>query len=201
MNTTTGTTVEPAPAGTVQELTAQRERYENAIQQMEKHLRKGPDGKFQLTAKSAAEVGIDADLFTHLSNSLQSANQKIDRGELKAEEVGFSSQTRLPAARPATACAGRNLMLHYWWGVKIFVDECVTQSIESDLALAVGGTAIATTIAAALGVTAAAALPIGLVAGILGLAQRGIQAIDVMGSNHGVVFNVTWIAAFWIWHQ
>jgi hypothetical protein len=67
------------------------ERLDRAVRQMEKHVRKNPDGTFELKAKSAEEAGLDQEAFEQLRLSLEQGNQYVKDytklGKLRAEEV------------------------------------------------------------------------------------------------------------------
>ena len=63
------------------------EQYESAISQLESHIHRAADGTLRLDIQTGASLGIDPVIFADLQRSLEETNQKIRRGELKAEDV------------------------------------------------------------------------------------------------------------------
>ena len=64
-----------------------RKRLQQAIKQMERQVRKNPDGSFELKAKNAQEAGIDAEAFEQLRQSLEIGNQHVKAGKVRGVDV------------------------------------------------------------------------------------------------------------------
>ena len=86
----------------IEQQRANQERLERAIRQMERHIRKNPDGTFELKAKKADEIGIDEEAFEQLRLSLEQGNEYVKSGKLRAEEV------RATTGRPEDDAPGRS---------------------------------------------------------------------------------------------
>ena len=84
---------------------ANAERLERAIRQMERHVRKNPDGTFELTARSANEAGVDQEMYEQLHRSLERGNEfvkeSVKAGRLRADAV------RATTGRPEDDAPGR----------------------------------------------------------------------------------------------
>lgn len=84
---------------------ANEERLERAIRQMERHVRKNPDGTFELTARSPNEAGVDQEMYDQLRRSLEQGNEfvkaSVKAGRLRADAV------RATTGRPEDDAPGR----------------------------------------------------------------------------------------------
>lgn len=172
-----------------------RDEYEGAIAAIEQNLDRSPDGKFHLKVSDARKLGIRQDVFDHLRWSLERTNEMIAKGEVKVEAVRRHGDMQLAPRQAAAVCNGRDLLLTYWWGTKVYVNECLTQAIEHALAIGAGAVAIAGLL------SVIGAVPAAIVGGFLGIESEYIQLIDALGSGQGVIFNQPWVGPGWIWHQ
>jgi hypothetical protein len=132
---------EPAtPTPDVQhELEAMRQQQEArdaAIQRMEQYLYVTPDGTFALKVQNGAQIGVDAALFTELSQGMQQTNAQLrvgnlQLGQVKLDTPSLAEQRILDRVAPdeavtEAACTGRNGVDYYWWGYRAFYDSCNT---------------------------------------------------------------------------
>jgi hypothetical protein len=74
MAATAEMTLEMAPKE-VREAQARYDKVQKAIRQLEKHVRKEPNGKFELKVKNAKDAGVDPEIFDELKQSLELGNQ------------------------------------------------------------------------------------------------------------------------------
>jgi hypothetical protein len=72
---------------TVEEHKEKKDKLEKAIRQLEKHIKRNPDGTFELQVKSAQEANIDPEAFDQLQRSLEEGNKHIQSGKIRADEV------------------------------------------------------------------------------------------------------------------
>jgi hypothetical protein len=54
---------------------------------MERHVKKNPDGSFELQAKNAKDAGVDDEAFEQLRKSLERGNEQVKSGKVKGAEV------------------------------------------------------------------------------------------------------------------
>jgi hypothetical protein len=66
---------------------ANQAKFEKAVRQMERHVKKKPDGTFELTAKNAREAGVDEEEFKQLRASLERGNEQVRAGKVPGAEV------------------------------------------------------------------------------------------------------------------
>ena len=175
----------------------QQDKYEHAIRQLEQHIHV-KDGQLVLTIKHASELQLDPQVFDALRQSLNETNQLLQAGKITLDQVHLTLDAQPAPQRGFAvrgACAGRDLLLWFWWGTKTYVDECTTQELEGMLAVSAGAIAIA----GALSIIGA--VPSAVVAGFLGIEVGYMQFIDGLGGQQGVILNQPWIGPGWIWHQ
>jgi hypothetical protein len=162
-------------------------RLMKAVAAMRRHIavRNGrPD--FTLPARSthdaAARLGIDHSLFSHLYRSLK-MKKPLASQVTASRELEWESEL---------SCAGVTNLETTWWGVKLWLDECKTQTLVDALK---GGGVGAGAICAIIGLagTAGAASPICAVIAALGQALGfAVAAVDDSGGKSGVVLTWTW---------
>jgi exonuclease VII small subunit len=63
------------------------ERYEAAMSQLEKYIKRAQDGTFRLEIEDGKSIGVDPVVFEDLKRSLEETNRKIRQGELSPEQV------------------------------------------------------------------------------------------------------------------
>jgi hypothetical protein len=66
---------------------AKKDKLEKAIRQLEKHIRRNPDGTFELGVKNAQQANLDPEAFEQLRQSLEEGNKHIKAGKVRADEV------------------------------------------------------------------------------------------------------------------
>lgn len=71
----------------VQEQQKKKVEFDKAVREMEKHVRKNPDGTFTLDANSAREANVDPAAFDALKKSLDHTNDHVKSGRLKGKDV------------------------------------------------------------------------------------------------------------------
>jgi predicted nucleic acid-binding Zn-ribbon protein len=84
---------DPASNRRVQEAKAKKDKYERAIRQLEKHVRKISDGTFQLDIQNAQEAGVDPTAFADLKRAMEEGNKRIKAGEVQADHVQKTTDT------------------------------------------------------------------------------------------------------------
>lgn len=194
---------------------ATKDKFERAILLLDPYVHPQKDGTFTLDA-AAQQLDIEPDVFTHLTSSLEHGNAqaRLGRTQPQSGAISFLSGPGGPGPGnggnggpggsptpppPRKTCAGQDVLLTYWWGFKLYVDECLTQSLEKLLALAIAETGAAAAIAAILGVTPA--IPLVLISGILAADNQFLMYVDSLGASNGLIFNQTRLGPFWVWHQ
>ena len=188
----------------VQKMQEKKAKREHAIQEMEKHLSVAKDGTIVLGAKSATDIQVDPDSFNELSSSLQAVNHLLKIGQLRPTDIRLKTEMQSPmmASETVTAagtCNGVDYFGTYWWGMRLYVDECGTQDIINAIKLGASGAAA---LAAYLAWTGHPALILGLVSALLALSAGLLAWIDELGGYKGLEFSITWIfVASWFWHQ
>ena len=58
-----------------------------AIQKLERHVHRAPDGTFELKVNDAQAAGVDPVLFDELKRSLDETNRRLKSGELRQEDI------------------------------------------------------------------------------------------------------------------
>jgi len=186
-------------------------RHIHAIQEMEKHLSVAHDGTIVLDVKNASDIQVDPDSFNELSMSLQVVNHLLRTGMVQPSEIRLKTEMPLQSPLAAEAiitaagtCNGSDYLGKYWWGLRLYIDECITQDVVNGLKLGAAGAAVAAA-ALALGVPGVTTIPAGapaLVAALLLLGVAAITFVDGLGGNRGMEFAYTWIFNIsWFWHQ
>jgi hypothetical protein len=66
---------------------ANEAKFEKAVRQMERHVKKKPDGTFELDVKSGKDAGVDDQEFEQLRRSLERGNELVKGGKIKGAEV------------------------------------------------------------------------------------------------------------------
>ena len=66
---------------------ASEAKFEKAVRQMERHVKKNPDGSFELKVKNAKDAGVDDEAFEQLRKSLERGNEHVKSGKIKGGEV------------------------------------------------------------------------------------------------------------------
>lgn len=64
-----------------------KQKAEKAIQQLERHVHRAPDGTFELKVNDAQSAGVDPVLFDELKRSLDETNRRVKSGELRPGDV------------------------------------------------------------------------------------------------------------------
>ncbi len=188
----------------VQSLQEKKAKREHAIQEMEKHLSVAKDGTIVLNVKGPADIQVDPDSFKELSTSLQSVNQLVRTGQLRPSQIHLKTETQSPMmaesiVTAAGTCNGTDYFGVYWWGMRLYIDECVTQDVINAIKLGAAGAAA---VAAYLAWTAHPALLAALVAALLMLSAGLLGWVDELGGYRGLEFSVTWLfVVSWFWHQ
>ncbi len=188
----------------VQSMQDKKAKREHAIQEMEKHLSVAKDGTIELNVKGPTDIQVDADSFNELSASLQAVNQMLHKGQLQPSQIRLKTEAQPTAMTEAIitaagTCNGTDYFGIYWWGMRLYIDECVTQDVINGMKLGAAGVA---TVAAYLAWTAHPALVLGLAAAIILLSAGLLAWIDELGGYRGLEFSVTWLfVVSWFWHQ
>jgi hypothetical protein len=193
---------------------ATKDKFERAIILMDPYVHPQKDGTFTVDS-AALQLDIEPDVFTHLKSSLDHGNALTRLGRTQPQSAAISfiagpgsggpgggpggSPTPPPPQPPRKTCAGQDVLLTFWWGTKVYVDECLTLDIEKLLAVGVATAATGAAIATLLG--GIPGIPFAVIGGILGLDNAYITFIDTVGLNNGVIFNQPWIGPGWVWHQ
>lgn len=200
----------PSSQDRFQENLENKQTYEEAIIYIEQYLIVGEDGLFHLTI-DAKQVSIDRDLFEFLRSQVQETNKLIQDGELALEDIMLISTGRNIfgdhlalnnySNSMASSCAGWTGTIYTVVGPSYYFNECQTQAIQGMLWAGTGATGICAAIAGYLGV-APVALVCALAAGLGAIGAGAIQAIDGLGGNQGVFFQMSWSGdLLYIWHQ
>lgn len=190
-------------AADVQSMQDKKAKREHAIQEMEKHL-SVTNGTIVLNAKNAADIQVDPDSFTELTASLQAMNKMLKSGQLQPSQVRLKTETQSPVSTQSIVsvsgtCNGTDYFGTYWWGMRLYIDECVTQDAINAMKIGASGVA---TLAAYLAWTGHPSLVLGLAAAIIILSAGLVAWIDELGSYRGLEFSVTWLfIVSWFWHQ
>lgn len=71
----------------VAEQRASEAKFEKAVRQMERHVKKKGDGTFELKVNSAKEAGVEDRYFEELRQSLERSNELVKAGKIKGAEV------------------------------------------------------------------------------------------------------------------
>ena len=71
----------------VAEQRANQAKFEKAVREMERHVKKNPDGSFELKAKNAKDAGVDDEAFEQLRRSMECGNEHVKSGKIKGAEV------------------------------------------------------------------------------------------------------------------
>lgn len=188
----------------VQSMQDKKAKREHAIQEMEKHLSVAKDGTIVLGVKNPADIQVDPDSFNELSSSLQAVNHMLQTGQVRPNQIRLKTETQSPIMGEATitaagTCNGTDYFGTYWWGMRLYTDECGTQDIINAVKLGASGAAA---LAAYLAWTGHPALVLGLVSALLLLSAGLLAWIDELGGYRGLEFSVTWIfVVSWFWHQ
>lgn len=74
-----------------EEMIEQGKLYDSAMKKMEKHVQRNPDGTFTLNLSDGSSIGVDIITFTDLKRSLEVTNRMIRRGEIRPEDIVFST--------------------------------------------------------------------------------------------------------------
>lgn len=180
----------------------------DAVTKMEAHMTV-VDGAIIMDGVTALDLNIDQALFDELSSSLAKTNSLVKSGEVRIEQVNLN-RTSKPVVitgkqiNQVSACAGVNAYAVYWWGVQIWLNECLTQFLINSIWVGSGAAGVCTAIAAAVGasgVGAVVAVICGIVAGGFAMGAGALGAIDGLGGNHGLVIGRYWTGGGWFWHQ
>jgi len=164
-------------------------RLMRAVEAMKKHIAvRNGRLHFTLPARSAAEaaarLGIDPKLFSHLHRSIRHRNVRLARAVAMQgaapRRVTVSSEIQMEDG----TCAGVTKSETVWWGLRLWLDECKTQSLVSALKGAGSASAVC---AAAFGAEAA------LACGLIGVSGVLVDSIDKWGGNQGVILSWTWL--------
>jgi hypothetical protein len=191
MAATAEMTLEMAPKE-VREAQARYDKVQKAIRQLEKHVRKDPNGKFELKVKNAKDAGVDPEIFDELKQSLELGNQYAQQGLIQSNEI---AETTLEQGIGAQHASLTNHTHFYWWGVQIYMNDRTTHDLLAGIQ---ASTAAITTILVAVGVTAVFA-PV--IAAALFLLAGLVYMIDSWGGHRGIVISSTWIGGVTLWHQ
>lgn len=187
-----------------------KQAYEEAMIIMEQYLIVGDEGLLHLSMNIRQEE-INPDVFNLLRNQIQETNKLIRAGELSLDEIVLVSTGRNVLGAELTLseyssskvshCAGWTGIIYTAWGPRYYFNECHTQAIQGMLWAGTGGTAICAAIAAYLG-AAPVALICALAAGLGSIGAGAIQAVDGLGGNQGIYFQMSWTSQIlWMWHQ
>lgn len=77
----------------VRENQERKQKAEEAIQKLEHHIHKAPDGTLELRVNDAQSAGVDPVLFDELKRSLDETNRRLKSGELRPEDVRLTTTT------------------------------------------------------------------------------------------------------------
>src|SRR5688500_13270732 len=125
MAATAEMTLEMAPKE-VREAQARYDKYQKAIRQLEKHVRKVPNGKFELKVKNAKDAGVDPEIFDELKQSLELGNQYAQQGLVQSNEI---AETTLEQGIGAQHASPTNHTHTYWWGVQTYMNDVTTHDL------------------------------------------------------------------------
>jgi len=205
------TALTPAQTQQIQQMQAQMEMYQDAIQQMEAHIYLGRDKLLHLNVKSGDEIGIDPEIFAQLKAALDHTNDLLLERQINIGEVAFSNNRNIFGrevalqrvdsraiegfSSPGLSCAGRTTVRWHWYGPRWYLDECKTQALIGGIAMGAGAAAIASF----LGVN----IPADVIAGVLTFVGGWVVVVDGWGGNHGIWIQELWypVRFGWIGHQ
>jgi hypothetical protein len=135
----------------------------------------------------ASQLGVDPRMVSMMLKSLKKKNAR-----LRAARV---TQSELELEGPG--CAGRSAIETHWWGRQIWLDECQTKTLINTLkAGAAGGGGCAAVVPIPHVKAACAAL-----GAASGVSAYGLEAIDSLGGNQGIIIYWPWAGGAWPWHQ
>jgi hypothetical protein len=195
--------LERVPPKEVREAKAVHDRYQRAIRQLDKHVSKGREGRFELKVKNSKEAEIDEDLFQELKGSLELANEYLGKGIIPPEQVVVAEAdpqcdlvhgNEWGAEHRSTA----NHTHWHWWGVSVWANERTTHDLVDILGKAAGSAAVAGAVTAYFGVSTAVAA---LIAGAIFLLASLLFMVCSWGAHKGLYINVTWAGFAYVWHQ
>ncbi len=142
-------TLTPAQMQQMQEMQAKMEAYQEAAQRMEAHIHLGRDKLLHLDVKSGEEIGVDPEIFAQLKGALEHTNDLLIERQISIGEVAFSNNRNIFGrevalqrvdgnaiegfSTPGLSCAGWTGILPTWWGMRIYLNECDTQSLLNAL--------------------------------------------------------------------
>lgn len=176
----------------IRDAKADFDKCQRAIAQLDKHVKKGANGKFELKAKDAKEAGLDPDLFEEFKLSLQLGNEHGERGIVSAKDMAESATQ---GASVAALARPDNAFEVHWWGTRTYVNDATTHEFIAGAQKS--GAAIAAVLVA-FGVTAIVAAAIGAA---LFLMAGGLWMICAWGGHNGVQIDRTWSGWTTVWHQ
>ncbi len=183
--------IEKAPKE-IREAKADYDKCRQAISQLDKHVKKGASGKFELKAKDAKEAGVDADVFETLKVSLELGNEHGERGIVSAEEMPESASGSDSGRERARA---DDFHENHWWGTRTYVNEASTHELVLEAQKS------ATAIAAVLRRFGVPAIVAAAIAGALFLMVAALWMICAWGGHKGLVIDRTWSGWTTVWHQ
>lgn len=119
-----------------------QQRFERAVQKLEKYLYVTQEGTFALRVTRGKQIGIDEDIFNALYQGMEQTNTQIRDGQLRLADVKVSTpitalRTRAIVTQGAAnslSCIGRNGNDTYWWGIRFWFDTCSTGAIAAGAA-------------------------------------------------------------------
>jgi hypothetical protein len=175
--------------------TAQAARFEAAYKRALPALTLSPAGVLVFDAERATRLGVPTEFISDLATGIVASGGQSTGGRIDGEALARFASVTSTAAR----CAGVNGAKTFWYGKQTLLNNCLTQGLIGVLGGAASFAGIVAVLAAAGIVTASAALPAGLVAGILGLGVAALSVCNMYG--RGVAINTTWAGAGWCWGQ
>jgi hypothetical protein len=138
-------------------------------------------------SEAASKLGLPPKMVQLLLGSLKHKNARLRAARVTQAELEIE----------APSCAGRSALENFWWGRKVYLDECQSKSFIAALkGAAAGGGGCAALVPHPIVKAACAAF-----GALSGVSAYGLEAIDSAGGNQGLIIYWPWIGGGWAWHQ
>lgn len=177
----------------VQQQRVAHARLKKAIKAMGKFVMK-KNGVYRFTMparnpkEAAARLGIDSSLFVGLLNSMKRRNAQLRSGRLSRSELELEGPSS-PSTSSSPACPGHSGIRTYWWGTRMWLNECQVRQVLGMMQDGSGYAAICAALAAYFK-AAPAAVVCGVLGGGLTIGAGAVNVIDGLGGNRGIIFSM-----------
>ena len=177
----------PTSTKTGQALTKNGGNYQPVVDTLQKYVKRNSNGTFTMNAPQSVLNKIDKEMLKTIESGMSMTNSEILKGEL----VSDSSLNVVNPKDKAFAIQGTgvNKIVHYWWGIRVYLSHNTCNKILSS-AYAIGP--IMAAIAFFVPPTAAGMIIGGVILGC------GYWAISANDSGSGVIIKVFEGVPVWV---